>query len=100
MADIDLGIASDGSSGDTHGRVKLKQNEYYPQSPRKDVLISSPSSIELSVNTNWSTSQEANKFFFTTYHGSSKKIIGMLDSMGNLSIAGTITEQAADLKYR
>ncbi|MFJ4183129.1 DUF6342 family protein, partial [Streptomyces sp. NPDC089733] len=42
MADIDLGVASDWDEGDTHGRVKLRQNQVYPNSPKKDVLISSP----------------------------------------------------------
>ncbi|MFJ9200948.1 DUF6342 family protein [Streptomyces flaveolus] len=41
MADIDLGVASDWDEGDTHGRVKLRQNQVYPNSPKKDVLISS-----------------------------------------------------------
>lgn len=90
MADIDLGVASDWDEGDTHGRVKLRQNQVYPTSPKKDVLISSPVSIELSVNTNYSSSQEADKIYFTTHHGSTKKIIAVLDSDGNLHIAGRL----------
>ncbi|MFI9505544.1 DUF6342 family protein [Nocardia sp. NPDC052566] len=99
MADIDLGLATDWEEGDTHGRVKLRQNQVYPNSPKKDVLISSPLSIEFSVNTNYSTSQEADKIYFTTYHGSQKKIIAILDSDGNLSIAGKLQQDNRDLKY-
>ncbi|TVZ84900.1 DUF6342 family protein [Streptomyces sp. BK340] len=99
MADIDLGLASDWDEGDTHGRIKLQQNQVYPASPKKDVLISSPCSIELSVNTNYSTSQEADKIIFTTYHGSTKKITPVLDSDGNLQIAGRLTTEQKDLSY-
>ncbi|MFE9362648.1 DUF6342 family protein [Streptomyces sp. NPDC006978] len=99
MPDIDLGLATDWDEGDTHGRVKLRQNQVYPTSPKKDVLISSPVSIELSVNTNYSTSQEADKIYFTTHHGSRKKIIGILDSEGNLHIAGRLIQEQRDLGY-
>ncbi|MFF0433957.1 DUF6342 family protein [Streptomyces sp. NPDC004327] len=99
MADIDLGLATDWEEGDTHGRVKLRDNQVYPNSPKKDVLISSPVSIELSVNTNFSTSQEADKIYFTTHHGSTKKIIGILDSDGNLYIAGRVITDQKDLRY-
>ncbi|MEU7994513.1 DUF6342 family protein [Micromonospora sp. NPDC049060] len=99
MPDIDLGVASDWDEGDTHGRIKLRQNQCYPNSPKRDVLISSPVSIELSVNTNHSTSQEADKIFFTTHHGSQKKIIAILDSDGNLQIAGRVTEMQTNLQY-
>ncbi|MER7950543.1 DUF6342 family protein [Streptomyces sp. NPDC096079] len=99
MADIDLGVASDWDEGDTHGRVKLRQNQTYPNSPKKDVLISSPVSIELSVNTNFSSSQEADKIYFTTHHGSTKKIIAVLDSDGNLHIAGRLIPEQKDLRY-
>ncbi|MCD9904345.1 DUF6342 family protein [Streptomyces sp. MT29] len=99
MPDIDLGVATDWDEGDTHGRVKLRQNQVYPTSPKKDVLISSPVSIELSVNTNYSTSQEADKIYFTTHHGSQKKIIGILDSEGNLHIAGRLIQEQRDLGY-
>nr|WSS64170.1 DUF6342 family protein [Streptomyces sp. NBC_01177] len=99
MPDIDLGLATDWDEGDTHGRVKLRQNQVYPTSPKKDVLISSPVSIELSVNTNYSTSQEADKIYFTTHHGSRKKIIGILDSEGNLRIAGRLIQEQRDLGY-
>lgn len=99
MAEIDLGVATDWDEGDTHGRVKLRQNQVYPNSPKKDVLISSPVSIELSVNTNYSTSQEADKIIFTTHHGSTKKIIAVLDSDGNLHIAGRLITEQKDLSY-
>ncbi|MFF5487787.1 DUF6342 family protein [Streptomyces virginiae] len=99
MPDIDLGVATDWDEGDTHGRVKLRQNQVYPNSPKKDVLISSPVSIELSVNSNYSTSQEADKIYFTTHHGSTKKIIAVLDSNGNLHIAGRLLTEQKDLRY-
>ncbi|MEE1813889.1 DUF6342 family protein [Streptomyces sp. SP18ES09] len=99
MADIDLGVASDWDEGDTHGRIKLRQNQVYPNSPKKDVLISSPVSIELSVNSNLSSSQEADKIYFTTHHGSTKKIIAVLDSDGNLHIAGRLITDQKDLRY-
>ncbi|MEV1052769.1 DUF6342 family protein [Streptomyces sp. NPDC049887] len=99
MPDIDLGVATDWNEGDTHGRVKLRQNQVYPNSPKKDVLISSPVSIELSVNSNYSTSQEADKIYFTTHHGSTKKIIAVLDSDGNLHIAGRLITEQKDLGY-
>ncbi|MFF8373773.1 DUF6342 family protein [Streptomyces lydicus] len=99
MPDIDLGLASDWDEGDTHGRIKLRPNQIYPNSPKKDVLISSPVSIELSVNTNYSTSQEADKIYFTTHHGSTKKVIAVLDSDGNLHIAGRLITEQKDLSY-
>ena len=99
MADIDLGVASDWDEGDTHGRIKLRENQVYPGSPKKDVLISSPVSIELSVNTNYSSSQEADKIYFTTHHGSTKKIIAVLDSDGNLHIAGRLITDQKRLSY-
>ncbi|MCG7527537.1 DUF6342 family protein [Streptomyces sp. OfavH-34-F] len=99
MADVDLGLATDWEEGETHGRVQLRQNQVYPHSPKKDVLISSPVSIELSVNTNYSSSQEADKIYFTTHHGSTKKIIAVLDSDGNLHIAGRLITDQKDLQY-
>ncbi|MER7734794.1 DUF6342 family protein [Streptomyces erythrochromogenes] len=97
MAEIDLGVASDWDEGDNHGRIKLRQSQIIPTS--KDVLISSPVSIELSVNTNYSTSQEADKIYFTTHHGSTKKVIAVLDSDGNLHIAGRLITEQKDLSY-
>ncbi|MFE7095191.1 DUF6342 family protein [Streptomyces erythrochromogenes] len=97
MAEIDLGVASDWDEGDNHGRIKLRQSQIIPTS--KDVLISSPVSIELSVNTNHSTSQEADKIYFTTHHGSRKKVIAVLDSDGNLHIAGRLITEQKDLSY-
>ena len=99
MPDIDLGLATDWDEGDTHGRIRLRQNQKYPDSPKKDILISSPVSIELSVNANYSTSQEADKIFFTTHHGCMKKIIGVLDSNGDLRIAGRVMEMQQNLSY-
>ncbi|MEU5757644.1 DUF6342 family protein [Nocardia sp. NPDC047648] len=99
MGDIDLGLASDWEEGDTHGRVKLRQNQVYPTSPKKDVLISSPVSIELSVNTNFSSSQEADKIYFTTHHGTQKKIIAVLDSNGDLYVAGRVITGQTNLGY-
>ncbi|MRH88008.1 hypothetical protein GFY24_11215 [Nocardia sp. SYP-A9097] len=99
MPDVDLGLASDWNEGDTHGRVRLRDNQVYPNTPKKDVLISSPVSIEFSVNTNYSTSQEADKIFFTTYIGNVKKIIAILDSRGDLRIAGKIIQDQTDMKY-
>jgi hypothetical protein len=99
MTEIDLGLASDWNEGDAHGRIKLQQNQVYPDSSKKDVLISSPCSIELSVNTNHSTSQEADKVYFTTHHGSTKKVIAVLDSDGNLRIAGRLITEQKDLSY-
>ena len=100
MPDIDLGLASDWQEGDTHGRIKLRDNQVYPNTPKKDVLISSPVSVEISVNTNFSTSQEADKIFFTTHIGTTKKIIAVLDSNGDLYIAGRVIQGQTDLKYR
>ncbi|MEU9228877.1 DUF6342 family protein [Streptomyces massasporeus] len=37
--------------------------------------------------------------YFTTHHGSSKKIIAMLDSDGNLHIAGRLITEQKDLHY-
>lgn len=99
MPDLDLGIATDWNEGDTHGRVRLVQNRKYPTSPKKDVLISSPVSIELCVNSNYSTSQEADKIFFTTFHGSTKKVIAVLDSNGNLAIAGGLAQMQSGLDF-
>ncbi|MBD0707234.1 MULTISPECIES: DUF6342 family protein [unclassified Streptomyces] len=99
MADIDLGQASDWNEGDNHARISLTPSRVYPGTDKKDLVIGSPVSIELSVNTNHSSSQEADKVYFTTYHGSTKKLIAVLDSDGNLSIAGRLTVEQKDLKY-
>ncbi|MFF9007736.1 DUF6342 family protein [Streptomyces goshikiensis] len=63
------------------------------------VPISSPVSIELSVNTNFSTSQEADKIYFTTHHGNQKKVIAVLDSNGDLRIAGRVIQDQKNLSY-
>ncbi|MEV7282550.1 DUF6342 family protein [Streptomyces sp. NPDC093111] len=97
MADIDLGVATDWNEGDTHARIALRQNHVNPKS--QDILISSPVSIELSVNSNFSSNQEGDKIFFTTHIGSTKKIIGILDSEGNLHIAGRLITEQKDLSY-
>ncbi|WP_067824717.1 DUF6342 family protein [Nocardia inohanensis] len=100
MADIDLGLATDWQEGDTHGRVKLSQNQCYPTSPKRDVLISGPNSIELSINTDLNSTQEADKVFFTTYWGETKKIVAILDSSGNLYIAGRLNQGQTNLGYQ
>ncbi|MET8544942.1 DUF6342 family protein [Kitasatospora sp. NPDC004799] len=92
MPDIDLGEASAWREGDYHGRVKLRQNQIYPTSPKRDVLISGPESIELSINTNLEVDHAKNKFYFTTHWGNTKKIVAILDSAGNLYLAGGVTE--------
>ncbi|MET8544943.1 DUF6342 family protein [Kitasatospora sp. NPDC004799] len=99
MADIDLGVASDVKTGDYNGRVKLRQNQVEPTSGKKDVVISGPESIELSVNTNWSSSQEADKFYFSTHHGSTHKMLAVLDSDGNLTVAGRLITGQKNLTY-
>lgn len=48
------------------------------------MVISSPLGIELSVNTNNSTSQEGDRIVFSTFHGTEKKVIAILDSAGDL----------------
>ncbi|MET7275644.1 DUF6342 family protein [Streptomyces flaveolus] len=95
MAELDLGAATQWSEGETHGRVKLAQNQTYSDMPsEKNVVIISPNSVEIQVNSNLNTSQEADKIYFTTFHGNQKKVLGILDSDGNLSIAGkVITDQ-------
>ncbi|MER8231176.1 DUF6342 family protein [Streptomyces sp. NPDC101490] len=99
MTDIDLGVASDWNEGDNHARISLQSSRVYPNSDKKDLVIGSPVSIELSVNTNHSSSQEADKIYFTTHHGATKKIIAVLDSDGNLSIAGRLITEQKDLRY-
>ncbi|WP_338145688.1 DUF6342 family protein [Streptomyces scabichelini] len=37
--------------------------------------------------------------YFTTYHGRTKKIIAVLDSDGNLHIAGRLITEQKDLSY-
>ncbi|MFG2905801.1 DUF6342 family protein [Kitasatospora sp. NPDC048286] len=101
MPDIDLGEADNWTQGDWHGRVKLRQNQVYPGTPKKDVLISGPGSIELPVNTNVEVDHAKNKFYFTTYWGGTKKIVAILDADGNLYLAGNVTEvkYQRDLDY-
>jgi hypothetical protein len=41
-------------------------------------------------------SRPADKIFFTTYHGSTRRVVAVLDSDGNLAIAGHLT---TDQKY-
>ena len=102
--DVDLGVCTDWTEGETHGRIVSRQNQKYPTSPKKDVLITSPVSIELRVNSNNSSSEEADKLFFTA--GSidgrpeAKKIVGILDAYGNLSITGKVFEGQTNLGYK
>ncbi|TDT39665.1 hypothetical protein EV562_10335 [Streptomyces sp. BK208] len=90
MPDIDLGAADDWEDGDFHGRVKLTQSKGQSNPAKKDVVVGSPVSIELLVNTNLSSSQEADKIYFTAHHGSTKKVIAVIDSDGHMSIAGKV----------
>ncbi|GAA2106257.1 hypothetical protein GCM10009759_44260 [Kitasatospora saccharophila] len=90
MPDIDLGVATDWDSGDSHGRVKLTQGRGQSNPAKKDVVVSGPESIELSMNTNLSADHEVDKIYFTTHHGTTKKVVAVLDSFGNLSIAGKV----------
>ncbi|MFI2607552.1 DUF6342 family protein [Kitasatospora sp. NPDC018619] len=99
MADLDLGKATDWAEGETHGRVKLVDNRVYSGTPEKDVAIISPNSVEIQVNSNLNSSQEADKVYFTTYHGSTKHVIAVLDSDGNLSIAGKLITDQKNLGY-
>ncbi|WP_067824719.1 DUF6342 family protein [Nocardia inohanensis] len=99
MPDVDLGLATDWEDGEMHGLVKLRQNQRYPNSAKKDVLISGPVGMELSVNTNLEVTQDSDKIFFTTFVGGTKKIIAILDSDGKLFIAGRLYQNCTDLKY-
>ncbi|MFD3731262.1 DUF6342 family protein [Streptomyces sp. NPDC058632] len=99
MPDVDLGVASDWDEGDTHGRIGLRPSPKFSDAGKQDVVISSPLGIELSVNTNLSTSQEGDRIVFTTHHGTEKKIIAILDSDGDLYIAGRVIQEQGDLSY-
>ncbi|MFJ6252761.1 MULTISPECIES: DUF6342 family protein [unclassified Streptomyces] len=101
MPDIDLGKATDDyPEGDVNGRVKLTPNRVYEGSPKRDVLISGPQSIELSINTNLEVDHAKNKFYFTTHWGDTKKIIAILDSQGNLYLAGNVSQgNGGGLRY-
>ncbi|WP_239647535.1 MULTISPECIES: DUF6342 family protein [Nocardiopsis] len=70
-----------------------------PHSLKKDAVIGAPLSIELSVNTNLSTSQEADEVPFTTKHGSTKRTSGILGSSGAPYIAGHLITEQNDLSY-
>ncbi|GGU80318.1 hypothetical protein GCM10010275_13810 [Streptomyces litmocidini] len=94
MAELDLGVASNWDDGEYHGRVKLVENRTWGNSQDKNVAVISPNSVEIVMNSNHSTSQEADKVYFVTHHGSTRKVVGILDSDGNLQIAGKlITDQ-------
>ncbi|SCF56531.1 DUF6342 family protein [Streptomyces sp. Ncost-T10-10d] len=94
MAELDLGPATDWNEGEPNGRVKLVQNQTYPGSAQKNVAVISPNSVEIVINSNTSSSQEMDKVYFVTHHGSTRKVVGILDSDGNLQIAGKlITDQ-------
>ncbi|MEV5646540.1 DUF6342 family protein [Streptomyces flaveolus] len=45
------------------------------------------------------TDHGADKIYFTTHHGSTKKVIAVLDSDGNLHIAGRLITEQKDLSY-
>ncbi|MET8544944.1 DUF6342 family protein [Kitasatospora sp. NPDC004799] len=99
MPDIDLGVASDWTDGDYNGRVKLRQNPVLQSAAKKDVVVSTPTSIELSVNTNLEVDQRTDRIYFTTHYGTTKKVIAVLDSDGNLSIAGQVFTRQGNLTY-
>ncbi|MFJ9203055.1 DUF6342 family protein [Streptomyces flaveolus] len=99
MAELDLGVATRWEEAETHGRVKLVDNRIYRDSPEKDVAIISPNSVEIVLNSNHSSSQESDKVYITTHHGSTKKILGILDSDGNLKIAGKLITDQKDLRW-
>ncbi|MEV4189033.1 DUF6342 family protein [Streptosporangium canum] len=99
MPDVDLGLATDWNDGDTHGRVKLRDNQQYPNTPKRDVMISSPMNIEISVNTDLTTTPAADKVYFSTYYGEQKKIIAILDADGNLYLVGKLTQNVYGLGY-
>ncbi|MFJ3175291.1 DUF6342 family protein [Streptomyces roseus] len=99
MADLDLGTATGWGEGESHGRVKLVENQIYKASPERNAAVISPNSVEIVMNSNFSTSQEADKHYFVTHHGSTKKIVGILDSNGDLRIAGRIITDQSDLRW-
>ncbi|MGW6690680.1 DUF6342 family protein [Streptomyces sp. NPDC054961] len=77
-----------------NGKVKLLDNRTYPGTPQKNVAVISPNSVEIVMNSNCSSSQEMDKVYFVTHHGSERKVVWILDSDGNLQIAGKlITDQ-------
>ncbi|MFC8466003.1 DUF6342 family protein [Streptomyces sp. NPDC057250] len=98
MAELDLGQATAWEGGETHGRVKLVDNRVYRGTDKKDIAVIGPNSIEIQVNANQATSQEAAKIYFTTYHGSTKRTIACLDSDGNLRIAGKVITDQKDIR--
>ncbi|MBD0712049.1 MULTISPECIES: DUF6342 family protein [unclassified Streptomyces] len=97
MAELDLGQASNWDEGEYHGKVKLVSNDVRPGSGEQNVAVISPNSVEIRMNSNFSSSQEMDKVYFTTHHGSTKKVVGILDSDGNLYIAGKVITDQKDL---
>ena len=101
--DVDLGVCTDWREGETHARIVSRQNQKFPHSPKKDILITSPVSIELRVNSNNSSTTEADKIFFTTGavdgRPEAKEVVGILDSRGNLFLAGQVFERQHNLNY-
>jgi hypothetical protein len=100
VMELDLGLATDWDEGETHNRVKLVKNRHYDQEAKKDVLMTSPVSIELRVNTIFQESRESAKFFFTALDGGRKVVVAVLDSDGNLYLRGSLTEFSESLSYK
>ncbi|MFF1265970.1 DUF6342 family protein [Streptomyces anulatus] len=99
MPDVDLGVASDWNEGDTHGRIALRPSPKFSDPGKQDVVVSSPLGIELTVNTNHSTNQEGDRVVISTFHGTEKKILAILDSTGDLYISGRVIQEQGDLSY-
>ncbi|PWK61817.1 hypothetical protein BCL76_12623 [Streptomyces sp. CG 926] len=99
MPELDLGLATDWKEGEPNGKVKLTQTQTYPTSGHKNVAVISPNSVEIVMNSNFSSTQEMDKVYFVTHHGSTKKIVGILDSNGDLRIAGRVITDQKNLTW-
>jgi hypothetical protein len=97
MAELNLGPATEWNDGEPNGKVKLVENRVYAGSPERNVAVISPNSVEIVMNSNQSSSQEMDKVYFVTHHGSTRKVVGILDSDGNLQIAGKLITDQKDL---
>lgn len=61
-----------------------------PHIARKDVAVTSPNSIEFVVNSDFSASQEVDRVYFATHRGDTKKVMAVLDSLGDPCIVGKL----------